>query len=94
MEYKLGLRRILLAESGVGTVNAALTLSYACDRFPVDGVLLLGVAGALTKTLNIGDLVIPEAILQHDCSLTGGEGAGFMAPGSTYGSLAPQDRAI
>lgn len=85
---------IYVAKSGVGLVNAAITVLLAADRYPLDAIFLMGVAGALVPQLNIGDLVIPTHVLQHDSYFTGGTDEGFMAPGKLYGSLAPEDREL
>lgn len=58
---------IYLTQSGIGSINAAINLSLLLDHIDgVEGVILLGVGGALTTDLEIGDLVISESIIQHD----------------------------
>jgi adenosylhomocysteine nucleosidase len=56
----------LLVLSGIGKVAAATTTALLLDRFDVDAVLFTGVAGGLGKGVNVGDVVIGDALLQHD----------------------------
>lgn len=65
-EFKIGPRQILVARSGIGPVNAALTVAAIFENHPLDSVILLGVGGALTPELELGDLVVSRQVLQHD----------------------------
>jgi adenosylhomocysteine nucleosidase len=56
----------LLVLSGIGKVAAATTTALLLDRFEVDAVLFTGVAGGLGEGVNVGDVVIGDALLQHD----------------------------
>jgi 5'-methylthioadenosine/S-adenosylhomocysteine nucleosidase len=65
--FDLGARGVLtLLRSGVGVANAALATALACEKENPDGVLLLGVGGALSPDLEIGDLVVATQVFQHD----------------------------
>ncbi len=61
---------ISLLRCGIGAVNAALGVAFFVDRAtslpPIDGIVLLGVGGAVRTDLAIGDLVVSKQILQHD----------------------------
>jgi adenosylhomocysteine nucleosidase len=57
---------VIVAPSGMGCVNAALTLALIAESHPLDAVYLLGVAGALREDLALGELVIATSVLQHD----------------------------
>ncbi|MGK5085665.1 hypothetical protein WDW37_20445, partial [Bdellovibrionota bacterium FG-1] len=59
-------RTVHICRSGMGPVNAALSLAMVADRHPIDAVLLLGVGGAVSPELAIGDLVVSKQVLQHD----------------------------
>ncbi len=59
-------KNIVLVKSGIGKVNAALCTQILIDRFDVDCVINVGVAGAVYKQLSIGDIVISEDAVQHD----------------------------
>jgi len=63
---QLANRSIAVVKTGIGTVNAALALTLAVERSPVDSVILLGVGGALQPGLDVGDLVISTRVYQHD----------------------------
>jgi adenosylhomocysteine nucleosidase len=56
----------VLVLSGIGKVAAATTTALLLDRFAVDAVLFTGVAGGLGAGVNVGDVVIGDALLQHD----------------------------
>jgi adenosylhomocysteine nucleosidase len=56
----------LLVLSGIGKVAAATTTALLLDRFDVDAVLFTGVAGGLGARVKVGDVVIGDALLQHD----------------------------
>lgn len=63
---KLHDRNIVLVKSGIGKVNAALCTQILIDRFAVDCIINVGVAGAVYKELSIGDIVISDDTVQHD----------------------------
>lgn len=65
-KYESSKNTIYLTQSGIGGVNAAINLSVILNNINIDGIFLLGVGGALTDMLNIGDLVISESVIQHD----------------------------
>lgn len=56
---------VVAAFSGVCKVNAAITTQIMIDRFDVTHVVLTGVAGALDRALEIGDVVIGDEICYH-----------------------------
>jgi len=57
---------VILAEAGCGKVATAIAASLLLDRFACGGVVFSGVAGGLDPSLEIGDIVIAEELLQHD----------------------------
>jgi len=59
-------RSVVLAESGIGKVNAALAATILFDRFGCGGIIFSGVAGGVDPNLDVGDLVIAEHVIQHD----------------------------
>ena len=59
-------KKIVLAESGIGKVNAAMLATIMIVKFNVKAVCFSGVAGALDSKLKVGDVVIGEKMLQHD----------------------------
>ena len=63
---KLKGRSIVLAQTGVGKVNAAMTTTLILDHFQPTEVIFTGIAGGLNPKLQPGDIVIGEKIAQHD----------------------------
>jgi adenosylhomocysteine nucleosidase len=59
-------RPVVLALSGIGKVAAATTAALLLDRFEVGSLLFTGVAGGLGEGVRVGDVVVAEALLQHD----------------------------
>ena len=55
---------VLLAESGVSMVNAAMTTQLALDRFRVRRIVFSGIAGGVDPALHIGDVAVPETWAQ------------------------------
>ena len=53
-EYNIKKYKFIITQSGVGTVNAALATALIAEQYPLDAILLLGVAGALQDFLKIG----------------------------------------
>lgn len=60
----------ILVESGVGKVNAARTTQILIDNFKVDYIFNIGVAGGISESLNVGDIVVGEKLVQHDFDIT------------------------
>lgn len=62
----IGDHDIVLALSGVGKVNAAITATTLIACFQIEQLIFTGVAGASDPTLNIGDVVVSDRLYQHD----------------------------
>ncbi len=62
-------QEVLLAECGVGKVNAA-ALTQLLVTQEVERVIFTGVAGAVDPTLKVGDIVVSTDALQHDTDVT------------------------
>ncbi|MFC0251570.1 5'-methylthioadenosine/adenosylhomocysteine nucleosidase [Massilia consociata] len=52
--------------SRIGKVAAAMTATTLVEKFGVTHILFTGVAGAGDKTVGVGDIVVAEALVQHD----------------------------
>lgn len=52
--------------SGIGKVAAALTATVLIDKFRVSSIVFTGVAGGLSDRVQVGDVVVATALLQHD----------------------------
>jgi adenosylhomocysteine nucleosidase len=57
---------VVAAFSGVCKVNAAIATQILIDKFDVTHVVLIGVAGALDESLQIGDIIIAKEVAYHD----------------------------
>ena len=62
----LGGRRVVVAVTGVGKVNAAMATALLIERFSPTAVVFAGIAGALSPQLQPGDVVVGEKLVQHD----------------------------
>ncbi len=61
---------VVLVRSGIGKVNAAICSQVLIDLFAVDYIINTGVAGAISKELDIGDVVISDEVWHHDVDVT------------------------
>ena len=52
--------------SRIGKVAAAMTATTLVEKFGVTHILFTGVAGAGDKSVQVGDIVVAEALVQHD----------------------------
>ena len=60
---------VLLAKSGVGKVNAALTTA-AMAQAGAGCLVFVGVAGAIVPNVKMGDAVIATELIQHDVDIS------------------------
>jgi adenosylhomocysteine nucleosidase len=60
-----GINTVLVA-SRIGKVAAAATVTHLIIEYQVDLIIFTGVAGAIDRSLNIGDVVVADALIQHD----------------------------
>ena len=51
---------VLLMQSGVSMVNAAMNTQLVLDRFTVKRIVFSGIAGGVDPSLAIGDVIVPE----------------------------------
>ena len=51
---------VVLMQSGVSVVNAAMNTQLVLDRFTVKRIVFSGIAGGVDPALSIGDVVVPE----------------------------------
>ncbi len=59
-------KRVLLAQCGIGKVHAAMCAQAMLLNAPVELLLNIGVAGALTEKTGIAHCVIATSAVQHD----------------------------
>ena len=62
---------IILVKSGVGKVNSAICTQILINEFEVDQIIFTGVAGAIDRRLEVGDIVVAESLIQHDFDARG-----------------------
>jgi len=75
-------KEVVVAYSKIGKVFAALTATILIEKFKCDTLLFSGVAGAISDTLKIGDLIIAEGLCQHDLDITAfGHPFGYVPEG-------------
>ena len=63
-------KRMVLALSGIGKVNAAVATAWVVHQFNPDCVINTGSAGGLGKGLKVGDVVIGDKAAHHDVDVT------------------------
>ena len=61
-------RRVVVAETGIGKVNAAMTTALVVQVFAPREVLFSGIAGGVNPDLMPGDMVIARQVAHHDYS--------------------------
>ncbi|MHC4498224.1 MAG: 5'-methylthioadenosine/adenosylhomocysteine nucleosidase [Planctomycetota bacterium] len=59
-------RAVVIARTGIGKVNAAMTTTLLIEHFRPNEVIFTGIAGAINPQLLPGDIVIAEKTAQHD----------------------------
>lgn len=70
---------VVVAQAGVGKVNAAVTAQTMILRYGVDAVINIGVAGGMEPSLKIGDIVVADRVVEHDMDTTAvGDEPGFI----------------
>lgn len=50
---------VIVVETGISMVNAALAAQCALERFSIDALVVVGIAGAVRPDLTVGDVVVP-----------------------------------
>ncbi len=60
---RTGATEVVAMLTGIGTRNATRATERLLDRFPVDHVLVVGIAGGVGETLDVGSLVVPEVVV-------------------------------
>ena len=69
-ETSLGDQKIIIAESGVGKVNAACTLTLLLSDFEPRCVINTGSAGGMQVNQQILDIVVPDEVVYTDVDIT------------------------
>lgn len=61
---------VLLLQSGIGKVNAALGTTLLIHMFHPDCIINTGSAGGFDNSLNVGDVVVATEMRHHDVDVT------------------------
>jgi adenosylhomocysteine nucleosidase len=61
---------VVLVQSGIGKVAAAIATTLLLTHFNPDGVINTGSAGGFDQALNVGDVVISSEVRHHDVDVT------------------------
>lgn len=67
---KLCGKDVVLVESGIGKVNAAISTTLLIEKFQVEKIIFTGVAGAVNEKINVTDIVIGTELLESDMDVT------------------------
>ena len=78
-EGKIDQQEMVLIQSGIGKVNATISVAILVERFKVSHVINTGTAGSLDPGLRVGDVVIAHSLAYHDVDVT--------AFGHAYGQM-------
>jgi adenosylhomocysteine nucleosidase len=62
----LGGHEVVVVLSRIGKVAAATTATLLLSEFNVDRIVFTGTAGGLGAAVRVGDVVVADALLQHD----------------------------
>ncbi|WP_287384466.1 5'-methylthioadenosine/S-adenosylhomocysteine nucleosidase [Sphingobium sp.] len=72
---------VLLMQSGVSMVNAAMNTQLVLDRFTVRRIVFSGIAGGVDPGLSIGDVIVPQDWAQYlEVSFARKNGDGWTVP--------------
>jgi len=59
-------KAIVLAQTGIGKVNAAITTTLMIEHFKPNEIVFSGIAGGIDPALSPGDIVIGTQVTYHD----------------------------
>ncbi|SER18886.1 methylthioadenosine nucleosidase /adenosylhomocysteine nucleosidase [Sphingobium sp. YR768] len=62
---KMAGKPVLLMQSGVSMVNAAMNTQLVLDRFTIRRIVFSGIAGGVDPGLSIGDVIVPQDWAQY-----------------------------
>jgi len=74
MSGRFGERSVVVAWTGVGKVNTAMTTTLLIEHFKPNRVIFTGIAGAVDPNLEPGDIVIAKRTAHHDMGTLWPEG--------------------
>lgn len=71
-----GSKKLIVSTTGMGTVKAAMATTYALEKFHPTLVINQGTAGAQTKELSVGDVILVESAVNINQMLMPKKGLG------------------
>ena len=76
---------LVIAYSKIGCAFSTLTATVLIEHFKCDRLLFSGVAGGISESLKIGDLIYANKLCKHDLDITAfGHPHGFVPEGKVY----------
>ena len=82
VEFSVGViggTEVVIAQAGVGKVNAAVTAQTMILKYNPSVIINIGVAGGIEPSLKIGDIVVADKVCGHDMDTTAvGDEPGFI----------------
>jgi adenosylhomocysteine nucleosidase len=72
VDYQLGSYKgmpVVIFTTGISVPNAAMTMQMALDYFPIERVVMMGIAGAINPEFEPGDIAVPARWYFHDESV-------------------------
>ncbi|MBN2651991.1 MAG: 5'-methylthioadenosine/adenosylhomocysteine nucleosidase [Spirochaetales bacterium] len=66
---KVGDKIVVVVQSGIGKVNAAVATQILIDSFSVKNVIFSGLAGGIKPGIKVQDFILAEKLFQHDFDL-------------------------
>jgi adenosylhomocysteine nucleosidase len=72
---------VVLAQSGIGKVNAAITTTLICQTFKPKSIINTGSAGGFNDQQAVGDIIVSIDVLHHDVDVTAFGYAQGQVPG-------------
>jgi adenosylhomocysteine nucleosidase len=96
----IGGKPVVVFQTGIGMVNAAMTTQIALERFRVDSIVFSGIGGGVNPDLSIGDVVVPQEWSSLQVVLARKKGDGYVLPDffdrpvQNFGMMFPQPTQI
>jgi len=59
-------KNVILTHSHWGKVASAITATTLIQKYKVDAIIFTGVAGSVSESVNVGDIVMGSRLYQHD----------------------------
>lgn len=67
---KLFTQSVVIAECGIGKINAARCAQIMYDRFDICALINTGIAGGIANGLSVCDIVVASGLVQHDFDIS------------------------